>query len=49
MSRYEESPLFKLHLKIREWDDKAKSTDPELLKKIREMDIPSYFAKYISS
>ena len=49
MLRYEENPLFKLHLKIREWDDKAKSTDPELLKKIREMDIPSYFAKYTLS
>ena len=43
---YESNPLFPLHLKMREWDDKAKSTDPDLLKKIAEMDITKYFAKY---
>jgi len=46
MVMYEENPLFQFHLKIREWDDKAKSTDHKLLEKIGEMDIPSYFAKY---
>ena len=49
MVMYERNPLFTFHLKIREWDDKAKSTDPELLEKIGKMDIPKYFAKYTSS
>ena len=36
MNSYENSSLFEYHLKIREWDDLAKSTEPVLLKKIKE-------------
>ena len=43
---YENNPLFKLHLRIREWDDKAKSTDPELLERIKNINITEHFAKY---
>ena len=43
---YENNPLFKLHLRIREWDDQAKSTDPELLERIKNLNITEYFAKY---
>lgn len=43
---YERNPLYKLHLRIREWDDNAKSTDTELLEFIKNLDITEYFAKY---
>ena len=43
---YERNPLYKLHLRIREWDDNAKSTDSELLEFIKNLDITEYFAKY---
>lgn len=43
---YENNSLFKLHLRIREWDDKAKNTDKKLLEFIKNLDITDYFAKY---
>jgi predicted HD phosphohydrolase len=46
--QYEKNHLFIYHLKIREWDDTAKSTDPKLLEKIRTMDPTKYFyEKYV--
>lgn len=48
IKQYEKTHLFNYHLKIREWDDTAKSTDPELLEKIRNMDPTKYFyEKYV--
>jgi 2-amino-1-hydroxyethylphosphonate dioxygenase (glycine-forming) len=45
---YEKNYLFQYHLKIREWDDMAKSTEPHLLKKIKDMNPTKYFyEKYV--
>jgi len=45
---YEKNYLFQYHLKIREWDDIAKSTDPKLLQKIKDMNSTKYFyEKYV--
>lgn len=50
MNSYENSSLFEYHLKIREWDDLAKSTEPKLLKKIKKMN-PTYYYynKYVNN
>jgi len=44
---FEKNPLFKYFLKIREWDDMAKMTNPELLKKIDELTILDRYVKYL--
>lgn len=46
IQNYENDPNFKWHLKMREWDDMAKSTDRTLLEKIKNMDLVRYFSKY---
>ena len=35
--------LFPWHLRLRQWDDLSKSTDPDLLKKIKEMEPIKYY------
>ena len=40
---FHSNPLFQWHLKIRQWDDKAKSTDNILLKKIKDMNPVEYY------
>lgn len=47
IARYEENPFKNIHLKMREWDDAAKSTDPELLEKIKNIDIVEYYSKFL--
>tara|TARA_Y100000310_G_C20261609_1_gene613887 strand:- start:32 stop:202 length:171 start_codon:yes stop_codon:yes gene_type:complete len=45
---YEADELFTLHLKIREWDDKAKDDSPEMLEKIKKMNpIDYYYTLYL--
>jgi 2-amino-1-hydroxyethylphosphonate dioxygenase (glycine-forming) len=44
---FENDDLFNFHLRIREWDDKAKETDKELLHKISEINPREYFQKYL--
>ena len=43
MREFENDKLFRYHLKIREFDDKAKSTDKELLQKIKELNPVKYY------
>lgn len=40
---FHNNPLFRWHLKIRQWDDMAKSTDHNLLKKIKNMNPVEYY------
>lgn len=47
MEDFENNPLFQFHLKIREFDDKAKSTEPKLLEKIKKLDHIEYYGKFI--
>ena len=47
IEEFENSPYFKYHLKLRDYDDRAKSTDPDLLYKIKTMNPTYYFACYI--
>ena len=47
MKAFENDDLFNFHLRIREWDDKAKETDKELLHKISEINPREYFQKYL--
>lgn len=47
IARYEENPFKNIHLKMREWDDTAKSTDPKLLEKIKNIDIVDYYSKFL--
>ena len=47
MRAFENDDLFNYHLKIREWDDKAKETDEKLLEKIKNINPREYFQKYI--
>lgn len=44
---FEKDSLFKFHLKLREWDDRAKETDLNLLNKIRKINLREFFKKYI--
>ena len=46
---FEMDSLFLLHLKIREFDDKAKSEDIGLLTKIKEMDHLDYLKKFVTT
>ena len=41
------NPFKNIHLKMREWDDSAKSTDRELLEKIKNIDIVEYYSKFL--
>ena len=43
VDEYESNYLFKIHLKVREWDDKGKSVDAKLLKKISDMNPLDYY------
>lgn len=47
MKAFENDDLFNFHLRIREWDDKAKETNQELLQKISEINPREYFQKYL--
>ena len=47
MKNFKNDKLYYYHLKIREWDDKAKSTDPILLQKIKSINPREYFKKYL--
>lgn len=47
LKAFENDDLFLFHLKIREWDDKAKETDKELLEKIKKINPREYFQKYL--
>lgn len=40
---FHKNELFPWHLKLRQWDDMAKSTDSDLLKKIKEMNPIKYY------
>jgi 2-amino-1-hydroxyethylphosphonate dioxygenase (glycine-forming) len=40
---FSKDDLFPWHLKLRQWDDMAKSTDPDLIKKIKEMNPTKYY------
>ena len=46
LHEFEKDKLFKYHLKIREFDDKAKSTDKDLLKKIKDLKPVKYYKDY---
>ena len=41
---FKKNKLFLYHIKLREFDDRAKSTDKELLKKISSMDYKEYYS-----
>jgi 2-amino-1-hydroxyethylphosphonate dioxygenase (glycine-forming) len=43
MREFENNKLFKYHLKIREFDDNAKSTDKQLLQKIKDLNPVKYY------
>lgn len=45
--RYESNPFKNTHLRMREWDDSAKSTDSGLLNKIKNIDIVDYYSKFL--
>ena len=45
--KFERSKLFKYHLKLREFDDKAKSTEPKLLNKIKKMNYLDYYSQFL--
>lgn len=45
---FENNPLFRFHLEMRGFDDKAKSTDQTLLKKIATIDKINYLSKFIN-
>lgn len=47
IDNFERDSLFNFHLKMREWDDKAKENDKELLEKIRNINPREYFQKYL--
>ena len=49
IQKFKQNKLFKYHLKLREFDDKAKSTEPLLLKKIVKMEADLYYSKFILS
>lgn len=46
---FEQDSLFPYHLKLREFDDKAKSEDTSLLAKINEMDHLEYLKKFTTT
>jgi hypothetical protein len=46
---FEKDKLYKLHLEIRGFDDQVKSTEPRLLKKIKDMDKLQYLKSFIVS
>ena len=43
IKEFENDKLFRFHLKLREFDDKAKLTDEKLLKKIKDLNAPEYY------
>ena len=47
LEEFEKNPYFDYHLKLRSYDDRAKSIDPVLLYKIKTMNPTYYFASYI--
>ena len=49
MDAFEKDNLFHFHLKMREWDDKAKETDINLLNKIRGLNLRDFFRNYIQN
>ena len=44
---FEKDKYFDYHLRLREFDDKAKSTDPEILKEIYDMDPINYYKEMV--
>lgn len=46
LTKFEKDHLFFWHLNLRKWDDKSKSTDPELLEYIKNYDIRKIFYEY---
>lgn len=48
LNEFENNPLFRFHLEMRGFDDKAKSTDEKLLRKIATMDKINYLSKFIN-
>lgn len=49
LDRFENDRLFRYHLMMRTFDDKAKSTDPDLLDKISQGNYLKYYQKLIKS
>lgn len=45
--KFQESKLFEYHLKLRDFDDKAKSTDNDLLDKIKKMNHLEYYSQFL--
>ena len=43
VKEFEKDKLIFWHLKLRTWDNKSKSTEPELLKFIEEFDLKKIF------
>lgn len=43
ITQFENNKLFEFHLKIREWDDLAKSTEKIMLETIANMNAPEYY------
>ena len=43
IKKYKENKLFLYHLKLREFDDKAKSTEKSILEYIDNMDYINYY------
>ena len=47
LTEFEKDPYFDYNLKLRDYDDRAKSTEPILINKIKNYDYITYFSSYI--
>jgi 2-amino-1-hydroxyethylphosphonate dioxygenase (glycine-forming) len=47
IDNFRKNNLFQYHLKLREFDERAKSTESTLLEKIKKMDSDNYYSRYI--
>ena len=45
--QFERDEYFDYHLRLREFDDKAKSTEPEILEKIKQLDPINYYKEMV--
>ena len=49
INSFKQNKLFKYHLKLRTYDDLAKSTESNLIKKIDNMNKKNYYSSFILS
>jgi 2-amino-1-hydroxyethylphosphonate dioxygenase (glycine-forming) len=45
--KFEKDPLFKYYINLREWDDNAKLSNPELLRRIDDLNLIDYYKSLI--